>query len=53
MRSFGRWHAASRELAEFVQVAGPRVAVAAAMAAGLVSLPFLLRLAVLMPGSAS
>jgi hypothetical protein len=53
MRSFAKWRAASRELAEVVQVAGPRVAVAAAVAAGFVVAPILLRLAFLLPGSAS
>jgi hypothetical protein len=50
MRGSRSWRVASRELAEVVQVAAPRVVLAAAVAAALVVVPVLLRLAVFLPG---
>jgi len=53
MRGHGSWRAASRELAEVVREAGPRVALGCAVVAALVGMPMLIRWLELFGSSAS
>jgi hypothetical protein len=53
MREFRSWRAASREVAEIVERAGPRIALAGAVVFVMAAASVLLRFWVLVPGAAS
>jgi hypothetical protein len=50
MREFRGWRAASREWADIVRTAGPRIALAGAVAIAMVAVPMLLRFRAFIPG---